>query len=85
MIFASTVRFFVLVMYDLRNLSDTELVDILSEQTVKLTNLFALRLMTPEYHECKLLIKALTSEIKARKVLRKDQKAANPDSFFTEA
>jgi hypothetical protein len=70
-------------MYDLRNLTDAELMDLLSEQTAKLTNLFAKRLVTAEYERCKLFIKALTAEIQARKNFANDRAANTNDSFFT--
>ena len=57
--------------------------DMLSEQTAKLTSLFAKRLITAEYERCKLFIKALTAEIQVRKNFVKDGAANTDDSFFT--
>lgn len=66
----------------LRNLSDAELMDLLSDQTVKLTSLLTRQLANDEYRRCKLLIQALTVEIESRKNLNEDKTKREPDIFL---
>jgi hypothetical protein len=54
-------------MYDIRNLSESDLIDMLSLQTSKLTSLLADLFKDKEYLQCKELINALNQEIEARK------------------
>jgi len=71
-------------MHDIRNLPDTALVDMLSEQTLKLTRLFADLLAKDEYLQCKQLINALAAEIKARKNSGDNPMAITSDRFSTQ-
>jgi hypothetical protein len=54
-------------MYDIRNLSESDLMDMLSLQASKLTRLLADLFKDKEYLQCKELINALNEEIEARK------------------
>ena len=53
-------------MYDDQNNERAILIDMLSEETARLTQLVAERRFAEDYQKCKILIKALTKEIGAR-------------------
>jgi hypothetical protein len=53
-------------MYDHQKIERSVLVDMLSAETAKLTQLLAGRRFGEDYDKCKQLIKALTKEIEAR-------------------
>ncbi len=72
-------------MHDIRNLSESELMDMLSRQTTKLTSLLVELFHDNEYLQCKELISALTKEIEARKHYRNNnQTEIITDSFSRE-
>jgi ribosomal protein S8 len=68
-------------MHDIRNLSERELVDMLSKQTTKLTSLLVELFKNNEYIQCKELINALTNEIEIRKKYRNNQTQTVADPF----
>jgi hypothetical protein len=53
-------------MYDHQRIERSVLIDMLSTETAKLTQLLAERRFGEDYNKCKLLIKALAKEIEAR-------------------
>jgi hypothetical protein len=55
-------------MYDHQKIERSVLVDMLSAETAKLTQLLAGRRFGEDYDKCKQLIKALTKEIEARQI-----------------
>lgn len=69
-------------MHDVRILSDAELIDMLSEQTRKLTQLLQKQLSKGEYQKCKLLIQALTLEIEERKRNKTSSATADLDNYL---
>ena len=69
---------------DVRNLNDNELIDMLSEQTSKLTRLISSTLSREEYKKCKLMINALAAEIRARRNFRPGEPAADRDFLIYE-
>ncbi len=83
MIFASSF-FCPWLMRDTQNLSDNDLLDMLSRQTTRLTRLLVGLFQDNEYLRCKELINALTTEIEARKNVRSNQTATSPDASFKE-
>ena len=68
-------------MYDHRNVEHSVLVDLLSNETVKLTHLLSQGKFDDDYNRCKLLIKALTEEINSR---RNTNFTAPPDFLMEE-
>ena len=71
-------------MHDIRNLSEGELVDLLSKQTTKLTSLLVELFKDNEYLQCKELINALAEEIEIRKKYRNNQTQTVTDAFSRE-
>jgi len=69
---------------DVRNLNDSELIDMLSEQTTKLTRLISNTLSREEYKKCKLMINALATEIRARKNFKEGETANDRDFLIYE-
>ena len=67
-------------MYDRQKIERSVLVDMLSTETAKLTQLLAERRFGDDYNKCKLLIKALTKEIEACK----SSDIATPPDFIKE-
>ena len=71
-------------MHDIRNLSERELVDMLSKQTTKLTSLLVELFKDNEYIQCKELINALAEEIETRKKYRNNQTQIFTNTFSRE-
>jgi hypothetical protein len=67
-------------MHDHHKIERSVLIDMLSTETAKLTQLLAERRFGEDYNKCKLLIKALTKEIEARK----SSDIAAPPDFIKE-
>jgi len=70
-------------MRDIQKLSDGELLDILSQQTTKLTSLLVGLFKDNELLQCKELINALTNEIATRKSSRNHQIVADNDGAYS--
>ena len=69
---------------DVRDFNDNELIDMLSEQTSKLTRLISSTLSREEYKKCKLMINALAAEIRARRNFKEGQTANDRDFLIYE-
>jgi hypothetical protein len=59
-------------MNNVQNYSNTELIDLLSSETTKLSKLLIDPFSPDEYKKCKLFIRALIAEIEHRKLFNKD-------------
>jgi len=70
-------------MRDIQKLSDGELLDILSQQTTKLTSLLVGLFKDNELLQCKELINALTNEIATRKSSGNHQIVADNDGAYS--
>jgi len=70
-------------MYDVRKLSDSALIDLLSTETEKLSALLSDVRYQREYNRSKLFIKALIAEIGERKVLKQQNSRSEPENYFT--
>jgi hypothetical protein len=69
-------------MSDIRNLPDSALMDMLSEQTAKLTSLLVILFANNEYLECKQLVSALTEELEIRKNFKNNQ-TVTAEGYFS--
>ena len=54
-------------MEELNKLGNTQLIDLLAKHTADYTKMIAENMMGDDYEKCKLIIKAIQSEIDARK------------------
>jgi hypothetical protein len=54
-------------MEELNNLGNTQLIDLLAKHTADYTKMISENMMGDDYEKCKLIIKAIQTEIDARK------------------